>query len=105
MGVLAPLSKACAICGWSLHAYVIMSSHYHLAVETPEPNLVEGILWLEGTFGNRLNAFRAERGVCLSFSLQEPSYRRGQTAFRVGQGHSPQRGACAFRKRRRVARL
>jgi REP element-mobilizing transposase RayT len=27
--------------GWKLHAYVIMSNHYHLAVETPEPNLVE----------------------------------------------------------------
>ena len=28
-------------CGWKLHAYVIMSNHYHLAVETPEPNLVD----------------------------------------------------------------
>ena len=27
--------------GWKLHAYVIMSNHYHLAVETPEPNLVK----------------------------------------------------------------
>lgn len=30
-------------CGWKLHAYVIMSNHYHLAIETPEPNLVDGM--------------------------------------------------------------
>jgi REP element-mobilizing transposase RayT len=29
--------------GWKLHAYVIMSNHYHLAVETPEPNLVDAM--------------------------------------------------------------
>lgn len=28
---------------WKLHAYVIMSNHYHPALETPEPNLVEGM--------------------------------------------------------------
>ena len=36
--------------GWKLHAYVIMSNHYHLAVETPEPNLVDGMKWLQRTF-------------------------------------------------------
>ena len=30
------LSAACAKCGWLLHAYVFMSNHYHMAVETPE---------------------------------------------------------------------
>ena len=28
------LFEACAKCGWLLHAYVIISNHYHLAVET-----------------------------------------------------------------------
>ena len=37
-------------CGWKLHAYVIMSNHYHLVVETPEPNLVTGMKWLQGAF-------------------------------------------------------
>ena len=49
-------------CGWKLYAYVIMSNHYHLAVETPEPNLVEGMQWLQGTFATRFNRFRNERG-------------------------------------------
>jgi hypothetical protein len=26
---------------------VIMSNHYHLAIETPEPNLVDGMKWLQ----------------------------------------------------------
>ncbi len=54
--------EACAKCGWRLHAYVIMSNHYHLALETPDPNLVDGMRWLQGTFGNRFNAYRKERG-------------------------------------------
>lgn len=28
---------------WRLHAFVIMRNHFHLAVETPEPNLSEGV--------------------------------------------------------------
>jgi len=49
-------------CGWKLHAYVIMSNHYHLAIETPEPNLVAGMKWLQSTFATRFNRFRNERG-------------------------------------------
>ena len=56
------LFEACEKCGWRLHAYVIMTNHYHLAMETPEANLVEGMRWLQGTFGNRFNACRKERG-------------------------------------------
>ena len=62
------LFEAAAKCGWLLHAYVIMSNHYHLAVETPEGNLVEGMRWLQGTFGIRFNALR--RGaVDMCFNL------------------------------------
>ena len=56
------LFEACESCGWMLHAYVIMSNHYHLALETPKGNLVEGMRWLQGTFGNRFNKFTGERG-------------------------------------------
>ena len=34
------LFAACEKSGWLLHAYVIMSNHFHLAVETPSGNLV-----------------------------------------------------------------
>jgi REP element-mobilizing transposase RayT len=39
-----------------------MRNHYHLALETPEPNLVEGMQWLQSTYANRFNRFRGERG-------------------------------------------
>ena len=56
------IMEASGRCGWKLHAYVIMSNHYHLALETPRGNLVEGMRWLQGTFGNRFNKFTGERG-------------------------------------------
>ena len=31
-----------------IHAYVIMSNHFHLAMELTEPNLSEGMKWLQG---------------------------------------------------------
>ena len=39
-----------------------MSNHYHLAIETPESNLVEGMKWLQSTFATRFNRLRNERG-------------------------------------------
>jgi putative transposase len=48
--------------GWRLHAYALMRNHYHLVVETPEPNLVEGMHWLQSTWATRFNRFREERG-------------------------------------------
>jgi REP element-mobilizing transposase RayT len=66
-------------CGWRLHAYVIMSNHYHLCLETPEGNLVDGMRWLQGTFGNRFNRFTGERG-----HLFQGRYK----ALLVGEGES-----------------
>lgn len=48
--------------GWRLHAYVVMRNHFHLAVETPEPNLSEGMRWLQATWAARFNRFRGETG-------------------------------------------
>ncbi len=48
--------------GWRVHAYVVMRNHYHVALETPQPNLVEGMHWLQSTLAIRFNRFRKERG-------------------------------------------
>jgi len=40
---LDTLGEACIRCGWRVHAFVLMGNHYHLLVETPEPNLVAGM--------------------------------------------------------------
>ena len=39
-----------------VHAYVLMNTHYHLLLETPSGNLVEGMKWLQGTCTQRMNA-------------------------------------------------
>jgi len=59
---LKALFEAVQRYGWKLHAYVLMRNHYHLALETPNPNLVEGMHWLQGTFSTRFNRFRDQRG-------------------------------------------
>lgn len=56
------LFQTCERMGWRLHAYSLMRNHYHLAVETPTGNLVNGVHWLQSTFGNRFNRFRGEHG-------------------------------------------
>lgn len=56
------LFAACKKSAWLLHAFVVMRNHFHLALETPEGNLVAGMQWLQATFANRFNRFRDERG-------------------------------------------
>jgi len=36
------LGEACQRTGWKVHAWMLMSNHYHLMVQTPEANLVAG---------------------------------------------------------------
>ena len=36
--------------GWRVHAWCLMSNHYHLLIQTPGANLVEGMKWLQSTF-------------------------------------------------------
>jgi REP element-mobilizing transposase RayT len=52
---LEALGEACAMTGWRVHAWVLLSNHYHLMVETPEPNLVAGMQWLQNTVTRRFN--------------------------------------------------
>jgi len=41
--------------GWILTAYVLMPNHFHLVVETPQPNLVAGMKWFLGPYPSRFN--------------------------------------------------
>ena len=56
------LGEACTAMEWRLYAWCLMGNHYHLCVETPHPNLVEGMRWLQSTFANRFNRFRKSNG-------------------------------------------
>ncbi len=44
---LGSLGQAREGCGFRVHAYVLMSNHYHLLLETPEANLADGMGWLQ----------------------------------------------------------
>jgi putative transposase len=46
---LETLTEACAKTGWQVHAYCLMGNHFHLVMETPQPNLVAGMKWLRRT--------------------------------------------------------
>lgn len=56
------LGQVCGSHGWRVHAWVLMGNHFHLLLETPEPNLVTGMKWLLGTFSQGRNARRSRRG-------------------------------------------
>ena len=49
------LGEACGKTGWQVHAWCLMRNHFHLVVETPQPNLVAGMQWLLGTYTARFN--------------------------------------------------
>jgi len=49
------LGEACSMTGWRGHAWVLLSNHYHLMLETPEANLVAGMQWLQNTLTRRFN--------------------------------------------------
>lgn len=59
---LRTLFEASAQYDWIIHAYVLMPNHFHLAMETPEPTLVEGMHWLQSSLATRFNRFRRENG-------------------------------------------
>ena len=59
---LKALGEACERTGWRVHAWVLMDNHYHLHVETPEPNLVDGMKWLQNTYTRRFNTRHREWG-------------------------------------------
>ncbi len=52
---LRTLGETCERTGWRVHAWVLMGNHYHLLLETPEPNLVAGMQWLQNTYTRRFN--------------------------------------------------
>jgi REP element-mobilizing transposase RayT len=52
---LETLGEACVKADWQVHAWCLMRNHFHLVVETPKPNLVDGMKWFLGTYTSRFN--------------------------------------------------
>lgn len=52
---LKALSETCGMTGWRVHAWVLMTNHYHLVIETPQATLVAGMKWLQNAYTRRFN--------------------------------------------------
>jgi REP-associated tyrosine transposase len=52
---LNTLAEACAKTDWQVHAFCLMSNHFHLVIETPRANLVPGMKWLLASYTSRFN--------------------------------------------------
>ena len=59
---LQTFGETCRKTGWLVHAYVLMGNHYHVLVETPQPNLVKGMTWFQSTYTARFNARHRRSG-------------------------------------------
>jgi putative transposase len=55
------LGRAAVRCRWNLHAYCLMTTHYHAVIETQEPNLSRGMQQVNSVYvrmhNQRLNRF------------------------------------------------
>ncbi len=52
---LAVLGREIGQQGWRCYAYCLMTNHYHLVIETPEPNLSRGMRRLNGVYTQAFN--------------------------------------------------
>lgn len=52
---LEVFGHVCARFNWVCHAWCQMTNHYHFVVETPEPNLAQGMRQLNGVYTQRFN--------------------------------------------------
>ena len=53
--LLANLAVTAETYRWRIHAWVLMTNHYHLLLETPEPNLSRGMHRLNGPYSQGFN--------------------------------------------------
>ena len=86
------LGETCDRTGWIVHAYVLMTNHYPLLLETPEANLVQGMKWFLSTYPLRYNARYRQRGHVFQGAIQGRCPGGGsKRIYRAGQHvHSPE---------------
>jgi REP element-mobilizing transposase RayT len=52
---LAFMAETAKRFGWSITAWVLMTNHFHLVLQTLEPNLSRGMHWLNGSYAGWFN--------------------------------------------------
>jgi len=58
---LAMLELGVTRFGWSCRSYCLLSTHYHLLVATPDPDISAGMQYLNGRYAQWANWHRGER--------------------------------------------
>jgi REP element-mobilizing transposase RayT len=76
---LGLLGQAALRFGWSVTAWVLMTNHFHLLVQTPEANLSRGMQWLSSTYAMAFNERHGRSGHLFqgrfhSFLVHRESY-------------------------------
>ena len=56
--------------GWRLYAFVLMTNHEHLFVQTPEPNLSAGMQYLGGSYTSYFNRRHRRSGEVVQRGVQ-----------------------------------
>jgi putative transposase len=65
--------------GWSVTAWVLMTNHFHLVIQTPKPNLSRGMHWLNGKYAAWVNRTHGRCGHLFqgrfhSFLIEKDAY-------------------------------
>ncbi len=75
------VGEVCDRTGWKIHAFGVMTNHYHFLLETREANLVAGMKWLQGTYTQRFNRRHGLQGhlfqgryKAMIIDAEEPGY-------------------------------
>lgn len=75
---LASLAEGCRKSAFQIHGFCLMSNHFHLVVETPNANLVEGMKWLLGVYTSRFNRRHKVFGHLRAGMLRHIEEQRGK---------------------------
>ena len=53
----------------NVHTYCLMNNHYHLLIETSEPNLSNAVKWLNGSYATYVIQSEKKVGICFKADL------------------------------------
>ena len=78
---LETLGEVCQRTGWKIHAYVLMTNHYHWLLETPAANLVAGMRWFQSCYTARYNRRHRKAGHLFQGRYKAMLVEPGQNAY------------------------
>jgi REP-associated tyrosine transposase len=68
---------------WSCRDYCLLSTHYHVFVETPDPDIAEGMQYLNGRYAQWANKKRGERSHVFADRYASVQVKTGSHALEI----------------------